>query len=123
MNKEAIVAEAPDPITPALSAEEWMEFGDSKPFFEKLAAGGRPFGPNRRFTDEQKLHALAALALHRHPAVFTHRELEAVETVAKFYERRHAPSDVALASSLRSLHEKVAALIPPVGVRIVGAGD
>ena len=117
------MAESRDPITPALSAEEWMEFGDSKPFFERLAVGGRPFGPNRRFTDEQKLHALAALALHRHPAVFTHRELEAVETAAKFYERRHAAGDLDVASALRALHQKIAALIPPVGVRIAGAGD
>ena len=107
-----------DPIVPALSAEEWMEFGESKAFFERLAAGGRPFGPNRRFTDEQKLHALAALALHRHPAVFTEGELDAVEASAQFFERRRGTGDLALAAALRSLHQKVAALLPPSGVKL-----
>jgi hypothetical protein len=108
---------------PALSDNEWVEFGESKPFFDKLAAGGRPFGPNRRFTEEQKLHAMAALALHRHPAGFTHAELDSIETAARLYERRHGPGDVALVAILRSLHRKVAALLPPRGAKIVQAGD
>jgi hypothetical protein len=116
------VTDFPDPIMPALSADEWVEFGDSRPFFEKLAAGGRPFGPSRRFTDDQKLYALAALALHRHPAVFTHEELEALDAAAHFYDRRGARGDPELATKLRMLHEKVAALLPPVGVRLVSAG-
>ncbi|MBA3645187.1 MAG: hypothetical protein H0W63_03335 [Gemmatimonadaceae bacterium] len=105
-------------ITPALSANEWMEFGGSKPFFDRLAHGGRPFGPNRRFTDEQKLHVLAALALWRHPAVFNHTELDALEAAAQLYERRHGPGDIALVKALRSAHKKIAALIPPAGVQI-----
>ena len=113
------MADSSDPVTAALTDDEWVEFGDSKPFFDKLAAGGRPFGPNRRFTDEQKLHALAALALHRHPAAFTHSELDSLETAAQLYERRHGPGDLALVAGLRSLHAKVAALLPPKGVRLV----
>lgn len=112
-----------EPIMPALSADEWVEFGDSKMFFERLAASGRPFGPNRRFTEEQKLHALAALALHRHPAVFTHQELDAVETAAQLYDRRKGPGDPELASKLRALHKKIAALLPPPGIRIVRTGN
>ena len=108
-----------DPITPALSAEEWVEFGESNAFFERLAAGGRPFGPNRRFTDEQKLHALAALALHRHPAVFTTAELDAVDAAIHLFERRRNPGDLTLIALLRSLHQKVAALLPPAGVKII----
>ncbi len=110
-----------EPITPALTADEWVEFGESKPFFERLAGGGRPFGPNRRFTDEQKMHALAALALHRHPAVFTYAELDSIEAAAHLYERRHGPGDLALVATLRSVHRKVSALLPPRDVRIVGA--
>ena len=108
-----------EPIPPALSPDEWVEYGASNLFFEKLAAGGRPFGPNRRFTEEQKLLALAALALHRHPAVFTHQELEAVESAAAFFELRRRPSDFALAAALNSLYHKIAALIPPPNVKLV----
>ena len=107
-----------EPITPALTPDEWVEFGDSKPFFERLAGGGRPFGPHRRFTDEQKMHALAALALHRHPAVPTFAELDAVEAAAGLFERRRGLGDLALASNLRALHRKVSALLPPRDVRI-----
>jgi hypothetical protein len=122
-NIEVFVTDSADPVMPALSADEWVEFGDSRPFFDRLAGGGRPFGPNRRFTEEQKLHALAALALHRHPAVFTHAELGAVNTAAQFYDRRGARGDQELAAKLSALGEKIAALLPPEGVRIVGAGD
>lgn len=108
----------PSSIPPALSVEEWMQFGESKPFFDMLAAGKRPFGPTRRFTEEQKLHAIAALALHRHAAGFNHAELGAVESAAKMFERRRGPGDVALVSALRSLHRKVSALIPPSDIRI-----
>ena len=104
---------------PALSPDEWVEFGDSTSFFQRLASGGRPFGPHRRFTDEQKLHALAALALHRHPAVFTHEELDAVGSAADLFERRRGPGDSALVAALRSLHIKAAALLPPRDIRIV----
>lgn len=108
-----------EPITPALSADEWSEFGASKAFFDRLATGGRPFGPNRRFTEDQKMHALAALALHRHPAVFTYEELDAIESAAQLFERRRGLGDLVIASSLRSAHQKIAALIPPQGTRIV----
>ena len=107
-----------EPITPALSAEEWVEFGDSKPFFDRLANGGRPFGPNRRFTDDQKMHALAALALHRHPAVFTHAELDALESAAQLFERRRGLGDMPIVAALRSVHKKISALIPPAGITI-----
>jgi hypothetical protein len=110
-----------DLVRPALSADEWIEFGASQPFFDRLAEGGRPFGPNRRFTGEQKLHALAALALFRHPAEFTHAELDAIESAAQFFERRRGPGDVALVSALRSLHRKVTALLPPRDVKVVGS--
>lgn len=113
------MADSHEPITPALSADEWAEFGESKAFFERLAMGGRPFGPNRRFTEDRKLHALAALALHRHPAVFTHAELDAIESAAQLFERRRGFGDLEMATSLRSAHQKIAALIPPAGTRIV----
>lgn len=108
-----------EPITPALNADEWVEFGDSKAFFERLAAGGRPFGLHRRFSDHQKLHALAALALHRHPSAFTHSELAAIEAAAQLFERRRGFGDLALVSSLRSAHQKITALIPPLGTKII----
>ena len=108
-----------EPITPALSEDEWVEFGESKAFFQRLATGGRPFGLHRRFTDDQKLHALAALALHRHPAVFTHAELDAIESAAQLFERRRGLGDLALVSSLRSAHQKIASLIPPAGIKII----
>jgi hypothetical protein len=117
------VSDSADPTTPALTAEEWVEFGESKPFFDKLAAGGRPFGLNRRFSEDQKLYALAALALHRHPAAFTLNELDAVDTAAHFYDRRGARGDLELAAKLRMVHDKLAALLPPAGVKIVRAGD
>jgi len=110
---------SPEFVSPALSPEEWMEFAGSDVFFKTLAAGKRPFGPQRRFSDEQKLHVLAALALHRHPAVFNHDELDAVDAAASLYERRHGPGDLRMVSALRSLHRKVAALIPPRDVRIL----
>lgn len=108
-----------EPITPALSADEWVEFGESRAFFERLSTGGRPFGPNRRFTDDQKLHVLAALALHRHPAAFTHGELDAIEAAAQLFERRRGFGDLAIVSALRSAHQKIAALIPPPGVKLI----
>lgn len=107
-----------EPITPALSADEWVEFGESTAFFERLSTGGRPFGLHRRFTHDQKLHALAALALHRHPAVFTHEELDAIESAARLFERRRALGDMPIVAALRSAHQKIAALIPPAGIRI-----
>ena len=113
------MVETSEEITPALSANEWMEFGGSRPFFQRLASGARPFGPSRRFTDEQKLHALAALALYRHPAVFTHAELDAIEAAVQLFERRHGPGDVTLVKSLRSAHKKIAALLPPAGMEII----
>ncbi|MDQ6717203.1 MAG: hypothetical protein M3Z17_02515 [Gemmatimonadota bacterium] len=106
-------------MSPALSPDEWVEFGASNLFFEKLASGGRPFGPNRRFSEEQKLLALAALALHRHPAVFTHQELDAVQAAATYFELNRHRGDSALATALNSLHQKIAALIPPPNVKLV----
>jgi len=113
------MADSLEPVTPALSADEWVEFGESKAFFERLGSGGRPFGPNRRFTDDQKLHALAALALHRHPAAFTQGELDAIEAAADLYERRRGLMDLSLAAALRSAHAKIAALIPPAGIKLI----
>jgi hypothetical protein len=113
--------ESLEPISPALSEEEWVEFGESKAFFDRLATGGRPFGPHRRFTDQQKLHALAALALHRHPAVFTHAELEAIESAAHLFERRRGLGDLAIVKQLRSAHQKIAALLPPPGTKLIPA--
>ena len=111
----------PEPIRlpPALSSEEWVEFGASKPFFEMLAAGRRPFGLNRRLSDEQKLLAIAALALHQHPFAFTRTELDALEDAVGFYERRGAKDDDLIVSALQSLHQKLVALLPPSDVRIV----
>lgn len=120
-NSEAIVPQSSEPVMPALSPTEWLEFGNSKPFFERLACGGRPFGPPRRFTEEQKLHALAALALYRHPAVFTHDELDALEAATHLLERRRNPGDPKLVAALQSLHAKASALLPPRGIRMVPA--
>jgi hypothetical protein len=116
-NREEIVADQVS-ISPALTLEEWVQFGESKAFFDMLAAGRRPYGPERRFNDDQKLHALAALALHRHPAGFTQAELTALDTTAHLYERRRGPGDIELGAALRTLHSKIAALLPPHGVRI-----
>ena len=57
---------------PALSPEEWIQYGDDLQIMADWAADKRPFGPARRFTLEDKRHAVAAIALHNQPFGFTH---------------------------------------------------
>ncbi len=103
---------------PALTVEEWIQFADSHEVMMKFAEGKRPFGPTRRFSDEQKLHAVAALALHQHPARFIPAEVAAIGKAIPVFEARRGPEDLETAAALRSLMEKLVALMPPPDVKL-----
>lgn len=103
----------PEDLPPALSAEEWIQYGDDLTIMADWAADKRPFGPNRRYTFLEKRHAVAAMALHNHPFGFTHDEEGLLEAQAQFYEHRRFAGDAELAARIRRLLAKVSALLPP----------
>jgi hypothetical protein len=107
----------PDDIMPALDAEEWLEYGADRTVLRDFAMGKRPWGPRRRYRDEEKLHAVAAMALYGQPFGFTQTDIQLIEDEAVNHARKGAPSDLKRASELRELAKRIAALIPPPGVQ------
>ena len=105
-----------DEIVPALNTEEWLQYGADRTVLRDFAAGKRPWCPTRRFSDEQKLHAVAAMALFGQPFGFTHRDVDLLENQAAFHEHRGATTDQVLVQQLRSLAARITALLPPRGV-------
>lgn len=95
----------------ALTLEEWIQFADSREVLVKLAEGKRPYGPSRRFTDEQKMHAVAALALHGQAFGFTHREHDALTEALRVLQL-YLPAGPTT-PLVREVQEKIAALLPP----------
>lgn len=109
---------ADDPQS-ALSAEEWIQYANDLTIMADWAADKRPFGPHRRFTFEQKRHAVAAMALHNQPFGFTHDEERMLEMQARFYEHRAFAGDAEIAAKLRVLQQKISALLPPLAAEEV----
>jgi hypothetical protein len=107
----------PDDIMPALDAEEWLEYGADRTVLRDFAMGKRPWGPRRRHSDEDKLHAVAAMALYGQPFGFTQADVQLLEDEAVMHARRGAPSDLNRAASIRALAQRIAALIPPAGIQ------
>lgn len=95
----------------ALTDEEWIQFADSRDVLMKLAEGKRPYGPTRRFTDEQKMHAVAALALHGQSFGFTRQEHDALTEALRVLQLYLPVGPVT--PLVRSVQEKIAALLPP----------
>jgi hypothetical protein len=101
---------------PALSAEEWIQYGANRTVLIDFASDKRPWGPRRRFTYEEKLHAAAAMALYDQVFGFTHADLELLLGQAVLHERHGTSEDVRRAARLRDLAARIAALLPPRGV-------
>lgn len=100
-------------IRPALSAAEWIQYGDDLAIMADWAADKRPYGPDRRFSMDEKRHAVAAMALHKQVFGFTQEEASLVEAQARFYEHRAFAGDTEAAAKLRLLARKISALLPP----------
>ncbi|CAN5629050.1 hypothetical protein BH23GEM1_BH23GEM1_03900 [soil metagenome] len=103
----------PDEIRPALSAAEWIQYGNDLAIMADWAADKRPFGPERRFTMEDKRHAVAAIALHNQPFGFNHDEEALLQDLVRFYEHRAFAGDSEIAGRIRLLFSKISALLPP----------
>ncbi|MGI8618162.1 MAG: hypothetical protein ACR2L6_03620 [Gemmatimonadaceae bacterium] len=101
-----------DDPQPALSDEEWIQYSGDLSITAEWAADGRPFGPNRRVTFEQKRHAVAAMALYNQSFGFTHDEEAMLEMQARFHEHRGFAGDAELAAKFRVLQRKISALLP-----------
>lgn len=110
--EDAVVEE----VAPALSTEEWIQYGANRAVLSDFAADKRPWGPRRRFTYEEKLHAAAAMSLYRQPFGFTHADVALLYAEADLHQRHGTSDDVVRARLLRSLAARVAALLPPDGV-------
>src|SRR5687768_9168659 len=109
----------PDDPHPALSAEEWIQYGDDVGIMADWAADKRPFGPHRRFTFEEKRHAVAAIALHNQRFGFTHDDESLLEEMLRFYEHRAFAGDAELMVRIRALLQRISALLPPKAVEKV----
>jgi len=108
-----------DDLHPALSPEEWIQYGDDLQIMADWAADKRPFGPTRRFTLEDKRHAVAAIALHKQPFGFTREDEVLLEEQARFFEHRAFPGDAEIVARIRALLKKISALLPPKAVEKV----
>jgi hypothetical protein len=109
----------PDDPHPALSPEEWIQYGDDLQIMADWAADKRPFGPDRRYTFEEKRHAVAAIALHNQPFGFTHDDEALLEEMARFYEHRAFAGDADTVAGIRRLLRRISALLPPKTVEDV----
>lgn len=96
-----------------MTTAEWIQYGDDLMVMADWAADKRPFGPDRRFTMEEKRLAVAAIALHNQPFGFTHEDEALLEGQARFHESRGAPGDRETAARLRDLQDRISALLPP----------
>lgn len=105
-----------DEIWPALSDEEWLQYGEDLGIMADFAAGKRPFGPDRRHTEEEKRHAVAAIALYNQPFGFGREDVLLLEEYATFLEHRSFRRDAELAQRARRLMHKIRALLPPAQV-------
>lgn len=113
-----------DKILPALTPAEWIQYGDDLAVMADWAADKRPYGPDRRYTMEEKRHAVAALALHNQTFGFSTEDAALLDEQARFLEHRGFPGDAQLAERLRRLHDKIAALLPPRGAeRVIDKRD
>ncbi len=102
-----------DKIARALSSAEWIQYGDDLVVMADWAADKRPYGPDRRYTMEQKRHAVAAIALHHQPFGFTAADLDVLGEVMRFYQHRGFPGDPPLAEQLERICDRISALLPP----------
>jgi hypothetical protein len=109
----------PDDPHPALSPDEWIQYGDDLQIMADWAADKRPFGPHRRYTFEEKRHAVAAIALHNQPFGFTHDDETLLEEVLRFYENRAFVGDAEIVGRLRRLRQRISAMLPPKAVEKV----
>lgn len=109
----------PDEIRPALSAAEWIQYGDDLGVMADWAADKEPFGPERRLTMEEKRHAVAAIALHGQSFGFTHDEEALLQELVRFHEHRAFAGDAETARSIRLLLTKISALLPAPAVEEV----
>jgi hypothetical protein len=105
-----------DDTLPALSAEEWIQYGANRSVLRDFACDKRPWGPRRRFTYEEKLHAVAAMALYDQPFGFTRADMYLLVDEANLHDRQGTSDDVRRSSRLRELAARIAALLPPDGV-------
>lgn len=111
-----------DDTLPALSAEEWIQYGANRSVLRDFACDKRPWGPRRRFTYEEKLHAAAAMALYDQPFGFTRSDMYLLLDEAMRHEQNGTSEDVRRSSRLRDLAARIAALLPPDGVQPQSAG-
>jgi hypothetical protein len=111
-----------DDTLPALSAEEWIQYGANRAVLRDFACDKRPWGPRRRFTYEEKLHAAAAMALYDQPFGFTRADLHLLLDEASHHQRNGTSEDVRRSSRLRDLASRIAALLPPEGIEPQSAG-
>jgi hypothetical protein len=109
----------PDEPHPALSPEEWIQYGDDLRIMADWAADKRPYGPSRRFTLEDKRHAVAAIALHNQLFGFTHDDEALLEEMLRFYEHRGFAGDAEIVARIQRLLGKISALLPPRAVEEV----
>jgi hypothetical protein len=103
-------------VSPALSTEEWIQYGANRAVLSDFASDKRPWGPRRRFTYEEKLHAAAAMALYGQAFGFAQADVKLLMAEADLHERHGTSEDVGRASRLRTLAAKISALLPPEGV-------
>lgn len=106
----------PDATAPALSVEEWIQFGADMHVLQRLAAGGRPWGFQRRLTPQQKLHAVAAMALYEQPFGFTRDDLRLLRSDPQAHAGHGLMGESDRAYRLENLAQRIAALLPPEGV-------
>ena len=111
-----------DDTLPALSAEEWIQYGANRSVLRDFACDKRPWGPRRRFTYGEKLHAAAAMALYDQPFGFTRSDMYLLLDEATRHEQNGTSEDVRRSSRLRDLAARIAALLPPDGVQPQSAG-
>lgn len=111
-----------DDTLPALSAEEWIQYGANRSVLRDFACDKRPWGPRRRFTYEEKLHAAAAMALYDQPFGFARSDMYLLLDEATRHEQNGTSEDVRRCARLRDLAARIAALLPPDGVQPQSAG-
>ena len=111
-----------DDTLPALSAEEWIQYGANRSVLRDFACDKRPWGPRRRFTYEEKLHAAAAMALYDQPVGFSRADMYLLLDEATRHEQNGTSEDVRRSARLRDLAARIAALLPPEGVEPQSAG-
>lgn len=117
-----------EPITPALSPEEWklswrrIQCFDSWDNEESNLSGvgeiyagggellvtGHEYHFRANFSAAKDRHALAALALHGQPFGFSHEDVETLERALGY-----DPTTGDLSVALESLRDRIAALLPP----------